>query len=483
MGHISRNAPCPCGSGKKYKKCCLPKDEENLRPPKTRHDYCLEVAESLRTKIIKFMEKGGHDRHIGDALEMFWQTLDPDLAPPEKMDNYDYLNFIDWFIHDYPIPDFDLPLIELYLESEPLLPAEEMQVLRDWQDAPLSVYQIRTVSPGEGFWAEDIFSGAEIFISDVRLSHQARKWGLITTRVTKVLDEWQCSGAARLEPPTAKEDILDFVKEGFRLIKKLEPHLELKDFLRVAGVALHQRFLTNQVQPKQLPKVLTSSGEELTFHEAAYDLTDLPQAAVRLESFEDFGENDREEDKNGQLLSISFSWLEKGWSARKAKKIRRRSGAHIPLPKSGPGQEGSRILGNVILEQDQLILEVQGEQRFALGKRRLETALAGLIQHRQDTARTLEEMWDDRPSDETMDDHESEISPKVNQAIIKDYLDEHYRQWLDTPLPALNGKSPRNAVKTSQGRRRVEDLLRELEYHHENIREYDISWIRKELGR
>ena len=26
---IGRNAPCPCGSGKKYKKCCLPKDEIN----------------------------------------------------------------------------------------------------------------------------------------------------------------------------------------------------------------------------------------------------------------------------------------------------------------------------------------------------------------------------------------------------------------------------------------------------------------------
>lgn len=27
MGKISRNAPCPCGSGNKYKKCCLQKDE------------------------------------------------------------------------------------------------------------------------------------------------------------------------------------------------------------------------------------------------------------------------------------------------------------------------------------------------------------------------------------------------------------------------------------------------------------------------
>ena len=28
MGNIGRNEPCHCGSGKKYKKCCLPKDEE-----------------------------------------------------------------------------------------------------------------------------------------------------------------------------------------------------------------------------------------------------------------------------------------------------------------------------------------------------------------------------------------------------------------------------------------------------------------------
>ncbi len=35
MGQVGRNQPCPCGSGKKYKRCCLAKDEalvsEHLR--------------------------------------------------------------------------------------------------------------------------------------------------------------------------------------------------------------------------------------------------------------------------------------------------------------------------------------------------------------------------------------------------------------------------------------------------------------------
>lgn len=34
MPKVSRNAPCPCGSGRKYKKCCLQKDQEEARRPK-----------------------------------------------------------------------------------------------------------------------------------------------------------------------------------------------------------------------------------------------------------------------------------------------------------------------------------------------------------------------------------------------------------------------------------------------------------------
>ena len=28
MAKPGRNDPCPCGSGQKYKRCCLPKDEQ-----------------------------------------------------------------------------------------------------------------------------------------------------------------------------------------------------------------------------------------------------------------------------------------------------------------------------------------------------------------------------------------------------------------------------------------------------------------------
>ena len=42
---IGRNAPCPCGSGRKYKKCCLQKDEEARRTAQS-----LDIPEDITDK-------------------------------------------------------------------------------------------------------------------------------------------------------------------------------------------------------------------------------------------------------------------------------------------------------------------------------------------------------------------------------------------------------------------------------------------------
>jgi hypothetical protein len=58
---------------------------------------------------------------------------------------------------------------------------------------------------------------------------------------------------------------------------------------------------------------------------------------------------------------------------------------------------------------------------------------------------------------------------------------------LDMQIPALGNKTPREASKSEQGRKELEDLLRMLE-HNERLRvergepEYDVSWIRRELN-
>jgi len=79
MAKIGRNTPCPCGSGKKYKKCCLRKHEEEGRN-----------ASKLATDGYSSIESENKlDAKVGDGLK------DPDDSSEASSDDYD--NFFEEF--------------------------------------------------------------------------------------------------------------------------------------------------------------------------------------------------------------------------------------------------------------------------------------------------------------------------------------------------------------------------------------------------
>lgn len=52
-----RNEPCPCGSGRKYKQCCLHKDEEAAR--EQRAQAAAEAAEKAAAEKAAAEAEGG----------------------------------------------------------------------------------------------------------------------------------------------------------------------------------------------------------------------------------------------------------------------------------------------------------------------------------------------------------------------------------------------------------------------------------------
>ena len=71
---------------------------------------------------------------------------------------------------------------------------------------------------------------------------------------------------------------------------------------------------------------------------------------------------------------------------------------------------------------------------------------------------------------------------------MREFLDHHYRRVIDEPLPAVGNISPREAVCTAEGRKKVVGWLKYLE-NRENRRAqnegtppYDFSWMWRELG-
>ncbi|MFZ5651450.1 MAG: antitoxin Xre/MbcA/ParS toxin-binding domain-containing protein [Bacillota bacterium] len=79
------------------------------------------------------------------------------------------------------------------------------------------------------------------------------------------------------------------------------------------------------------------------------------------------------------------------------------------------------------------------------------------------------------------------LSSRIAQQITDAFLDDYYERWINQPVQALDGKTPRESCKTVHGRAKVEELLRELEKVERNRVKrgephYDIGKVRSRLG-
>ena len=82
---LSRNAPCPCGSGKKYKHCCHGKDFEFLEDEEGTIFKSIpmsdEMGEIIAEQKQKFTEKFGREPGPGDKLFF-------DMPPVEHAEHF-----------------------------------------------------------------------------------------------------------------------------------------------------------------------------------------------------------------------------------------------------------------------------------------------------------------------------------------------------------------------------------------------------------
>lgn len=104
--NVGRNDQCPCGSGKKYKKCCLGKAEARANPKHQRLESELEQT------IDRLLQDGyRHQNDSAKACDIWseaWEMLKPHLTPemrsPVAVDEiFDGSQFFSNWAHDFEI--------------------------------------------------------------------------------------------------------------------------------------------------------------------------------------------------------------------------------------------------------------------------------------------------------------------------------------------------------------------------------------------
>ncbi|MCM3719270.1 SEC-C metal-binding domain-containing protein [Fictibacillus phosphorivorans] len=141
MSMIGRNDPCYCGSGKKYKKCCLHKEEQ--------------------TREVSFHQEG----LIKFALENFQQDLAARTAeyvkqyPVGKDQEQTYANIaVCWEVFCSKIKDGKTP-VELYVESVMnSVKPEVAEILTGWTSTAPSLYKVVEQKTGFIFTVKDIWT-------------------------------------------------------------------------------------------------------------------------------------------------------------------------------------------------------------------------------------------------------------------------------------------------------------------------------------
>ena len=236
-----------------------------------------------------------------------------------------------------------------------------------------------------------------------------------------------------------------------------------------------------------LPKIVTPEGHELVFARARFTVTDAQAVADRLGAALEFdcAGPDAEHPE-----ALHYNWLERG-RPRVAEGLRSKLGGLLGRQRKEVGgeleQDSYRALGSVVLWPNRLELECMSRERLTAGKALLTQILGNLITPRGDTFETLEQAMSKPEKRPRRQAPTPEIPPEVEAEVLQQFVDKHYATWPDIPLPALGGKTARQAVRTPAGRKQVAEILKQLEFNEEHKRRrgepyYDVNRLRRELG-
>jgi hypothetical protein len=139
------------------------------------------------------------------------------------------------------------------------------------------------------------------------------------------------------------------------------------------------------------------------------------------------------------------------------------------------------VIGRARLEEAALRLETNSRERADTLRARVEAACGGLLRHR------VREHADPLSPPRLRAAASSPPAPPPPEAeqLVLEFKRRHYADWLDHALPALGGQSPREAVRTAQGRNAVDVLLKDMENREQRgpgTQAFDFADLRRELG-
>jgi SEC-C motif/Protein of unknown function (DUF2384) len=463
---LGRNDPCLCGSGKKYKHCCgsnaagaaAQPDEQDSAVPRAlawleqhhRKAWSHAFQQAFEDTIDEIFD----DEYDDDEIEAALADLSDEVMGQVQ------INLTEWLLAEGEIQVKGewMGVPELLLgQRGPLLSTGQRAWLEQLSHQPLRLYDVTEVVPGSTVTLCDALDTtlAPIVVSEATASRSMRVGMQIGARVMTEAGERVLSGAIYPFTAWAGRALLDDLRQlslGAATLNPADPggsgagadvgadvgegDADIEDQKTTIGLMIIEDWLAQHLLPEPLPQIVdSSSGEPMLFTTDHYEVLDWVELVNALAAQPEV-EGSRE---------AGWDRLVKGDDGLMRSRARIEAQA-----------EGRRVS----VQYKTAGLAERGRPWFnalaGAAARFLMTEVSdpkGMLAHRAFGASGLSEGVS-LPA--------GTGRAALDEAMAK-VMASYYANWADEPIPALDGRTPREAIATTAGLERVKGLLRSYE--------------------
>ena len=435
MSTNGRNAPCPCGSGRKHKHCCLARAAEARR--------LSRVTDGVWARL--------QDWTIAHHPEHFDAAVDEFLGDERRITSATGDLLCSYMHLDRALPGGGTPA-ERFAELATLTEVERAAASM-LSGARLGPWRVRALTRGGSIELEEVLGARVVTVRSANVSRGCARWDVLLGRVIGGAEDRQLWGPVVIFTAAEEEEI---VAEVQRLAT--ERSIEPDAVFRTCACQLLRFTPQSRATP---PSFFTFEGDELAAGHARWVLED-DGAVAALEAHPDLIDTDDTDDGEGICLE---------WTRPRTELAARRP--ELPpgalLLESSPvfvdreaGRaitDASRVgLGTFELRPRELTFD-------AISVQRLDGAIALVAEAVGPRARLVERRIEPlEPGGEPRaSDADATVPPDIRDAIVGELARARFLRILDEPDARFSGLTPREAARSARHRPDVERWLRTLE--------------------
>lgn len=423
-----RNDPCPCGSGKKYKQCCLLNTHEAATTKKGHDGAIGRAVDWLMTRhrkaVTQAMDKmlfDGLSNEEQDRLESLdaetWQGIQ--------------INATEWLIAEGQIligGEYRRVSDVLLGIGGPLFTVDQRRWIEQLSERPMRLYDVTDVIPGQQMTLCDALdTSAAPIVAQEKSGSQASLIGTqLGARLMEVDGHYELSGGAYPFSRLAGNAVLAHIKEAGSQLGKHPADLP--------GFMIRRKWLEQFIRPMEMPVFMdTRTGTPILLITDHYRVKDWGSLAQALAA---------KKDVDGDRVS--------GWSR---------------LQKCSDGLTRAISSINIGEGPDRIELFHKTQDEADRGRKWFEKLAGNSVEFAGRVVSDPKGMMKNMPTGKVRKTFpgSTELPPDAVADLIEQTIRRMYANWPDEPLAALGGETPRQSLATPAGLERVKGLLRSYE--------------------